>query len=623
MTALRLSLAVLLAAAGASSARADEETDAPTVTVTVPYRGIPTTIAKAGSAVTVVTAAEIEKRHARTLADVLETVPGVALNSPGGEGTATSVYIRGADSGQSLVLIDGVRVGDPSNTDGAFNFGGYPLDQVERIEILRGPQSALYGSDAMGGVINIVTKRPQGPLSVTASTEFGSYATHHETLQVSGAKDGVSLAAGGSLFRTSGFSRYVKGSEADATARTNGWARLGWQLSDDLSIEIAADASHTRLQYDGSGYDTPENHGVSDILNGRASLTKKAFDDRWTSVVTLFANRNRRTYDEDVSTARYEGLRAGVEYQGTLDTRGWGTAVFGAGAEHESIDTAYAYDDGSYTYDDALSAGLTHAWAFALHQFSPTDSWHVSAAARVDDYEQSGTFGTWRLTSAYEFPDTETVLRASLGTGAKAPTAYQLFSQYRNPDGLDPETSIGGDVGFDQTLFDGRAKVSASLFYNRYRDLIGFENNQYVNVSNAETAGLELSGSVDLLPGTLKLNGAYTYLYARDLDTGETLARRPRHSGSLGVSYTGIDRLTLGATVVMVGDRRDVDYDTYPSQDVTLPAYARVDLDMAYALTDKVTVTGRVVNLFDRRYEEVYDYGTSGFAAYAGLKIRY
>ncbi len=153
--------------------------------------------------------------------------------------------------------------------------------------------------------------------------------------------------------------------------------------------------------------------------------------------------------------------------------------------------------------------------------------------------------------------------------------------------------------------------------------MIGFEGNRYVNIARAETAGLELSGSLVLVPNALTLTGTYTYLDARDLDADKTLARRPRNSGSIGVEYTGIDRLTLGAKMVLVGDRRDIDFNTFPSKDVTLGGYARVDLDAAYALTDNVSLTGRVVNLFDTKYEEVLDYGTTGFAAYAGLKIKY
>lgn len=616
-------LAVLATAViAAAPAGAEEGTDTPTVTVTAPFRGVPTKISKAGSAVTVVTAEEIRRTGARTLADVLDTAPGVALGTAGGEGGTTSVYIRGAANGQSLVLIDGVRVGDPSNTDAGFNFGAYPLDNVERIEVLRGPQSALYGSDAMGGVINIVTKRPEGPLQAEVSSEFGSFRSHRETVSVSAAAGDFSLLAGGSNLGTSGFSSYSGGSEDDGTRRLAGYGKLSWQAAEDLAIDVAVDGARTRLQYDGFGYDTPENHGTTDLLSARGTVTKKAFDGRWTSALTLFANQNRRTYDEDTSTARYDGVRAGLEYQGTVAAGGFGTTVFGAGYEHESVDTLYDYDDGSFSSTTVVKDGLDHGWAFALHQFSPTDAWHLSAAVRLDDYEQSGSFATWRLTSAYELFDTETVLRASVGTGAKAPTPFQLFSQYANPDGLDPERSIGGDVGIEQTLLDGRAKLSASVFYNRFDDMIGFEDNHYVNIGNASTAGVELSGEWRLTDA-LKLTASYTFLEARDLDADVQLARRPRNSGSVGVSYTGVDKLTLGAKVVLVGERRDIDFNTWPAEDVTLPAYARVDLDADYAVNDKLSLTGRVVNLFDADYEQVLDYGSSGFAVYGGLKVKY
>ncbi len=390
---LALSVSVVALLAVAAPAFAQQEVEIPTITVTAPYRGIPTKIAKAGSAVTVITADEIQRTGAHTLGDVLDTVPGVALNTSGGEGAATSVYIRGANNGQSLVLVDGVRVGDPTATDGSFNFGAYPLDQVERIEVLRGPQSALYGSDAMGGVINIVTRKPSGPLAVTASTEVGSYQTHRETLSVSGGKDGFSILAGGSLLRTSGFSSYNGGSEDDATFRLNGYARspgTSPRISRSISRSTARAprASTTvRLRH-------PRQPRTTDVLNGRATITKKAFDDRWVSALTIFANSNERVFDEDVSHATYEGVRTGLEYQGTVDLDTWGTTVFGGGYEHERVDTLYDYDDGSFQSTSTVKDGLDHLWAFALHQYSPTEQWHLSASARVDDYEQSGTFGT-------------------------------------------------------------------------------------------------------------------------------------------------------------------------------------------------------------------------------------
>jgi vitamin B12 transporter len=271
-----------------------------------------------------------------------------------------------------------------------------------------------------------------------------------------------------------------------------------------------------------------------------------------------------------------------------------------------------------------------------MHQISPTERLHLSFAGRVDSYETAGTFATVRATAAYEIFETETKIRGSVGTGAKAPTPFQLYCDYEpgvddcgNPD-LSAEESVGIDLGIDQMLFDGAVSVSATGFYNRFDDMIawldtdGWQNpadpGRYANIASAETAGLELEGTWHAIPGKLDLGVAYTYLYSRDLDTDRELLLRAPHSGSLTVTYTGIDKLRLGATVRAVGER--VDHYVGDTA-VRLDPFVTVDLDASYDITENVTLTGRVVNLFDVEYEEVEGYNTSGLAAYGGLKVRW
>jgi vitamin B12 transporter len=262
---------------------------------------------------------------------------------------------------------------------------------------------------------------------------------------------------------------------------------------------------------------------------------------------------------------------------------------------------------------------------FALHQITLAERLHLSLGGRIDDVEDVDRFATWRGTVAYEVPGTETKLRASVGTGGKAPSLYQFYSQLYGTRTLESERSVGIDAGIDQTLLDGRVKLSGTVFFNRYRNFIDFASSPrcrpdqifgcYLNVARAETSGFEGSAQIDLIPQWLKVRATYTYMDAVDLVRDKKLALRPEHEGRLGFIITPMKDLTIEPVVTMVGPRFSAANETQK-----LKSYARLDMNADYKLNERVSLFARLENLTNAHYQEVRNYGTPGRSVYGGLR---
>lgn len=631
----------------------------PTIQVTA--NRVPQPIARAGSAITVITAEEIAQASARDVGDLLRRVPGVTLTQSGGPGQLQVARIRGGDVRHTLVMIDGIRVNDPSSTGREFDFSTLVLANVERIEVLRGPQSALYGSDAMGGVINIITKRGEGPPRGSVAVEAGSYGTKEIRAGVSGSTDRVSYAFGFSGLDTAGFStygyripritsRFPYRFEADGSERAGGSARIGVQVTDTTRVEFGGGSSVNVADYDAAFGAFPDTPSVarSFLTDGYARVLNDSFGGVLHSDLKIYANRVERRF-RDISYGAFGGPlltfanrnefigeRAGVEYQGDVKLGAFGTFTFGAKAERERAD-GFSRDltVPAFGPDRDFAAEQTTRSLFALHQFSIGERWHLSVGGRIDDVEgptrggvggdAGDTFVTWRATSAYEILESGTKLRASAGTGGKAPSLYQLFSFYGNRN-LESERSVGVDAGIDQALFDGRLTLSGTVFFNRYRELIDFAFDPaictpsqifgcYINVARAETSGFELSADAEIVPNVARLKVAYTYLRAVDLTTDLTLARRPENEARIALTLTPLPRLTIEPRLTLVGERF-----SSPGESLKLAPYARVDVYADYKITDTLSVYARAENLTDARYEEVSGYGTPGRSFYGGLR---
>lgn len=625
------------------------------------------TLQRTGSAVSIISQDEIARSSARTVDDLLRQSPGLTINTSGGPGQLQNVLLRGAEARHTLVLLDGVRLNDPSSTGGEMDFSAISLDNVDRIEILRGPQSALYGSDAMGGVIQIFTKKGRSGHGGAISVEAGSYGAKETRANLHGSEGPVFYSLGISAFNTDGFSAIgyriprIAGTlpplEADGATRLSGDFNIGWRASDVLTLEAGVSRTDNRAKIDSVG-SYPDVPGDTRTILTRSylSATHLAFDGMLRSKLTLFStqtDRNLNTfyrYDSgpsDYSSTRfaYRGERMGAEYQGDLRLGDFGLLTLGARTERDKAgqSTGELYPD--VTNETAtVKARQTTNSAFGIWSKTIGENWNVSLGARLDDVSGADsikggrggvTFGTWRATSSYLITQTGTKLRGSIGTGAKAPSLYQLYSEY-GTNTLAPEKSLGLDIGFDQKL-NARLDFSASYFSNSFRNLIDFASTSppcgasqyteyfgeryygcYVNIARAKTKGAELELKASLIPEFVRLKAAYTHLNAKDETTGFDLARRPKHTARLALEYRPREGWMIEPRLTFVGARFDA-----PGEKRPLSAYTRLDAYGEYRISENATAYVRLENLTNAHYENVFNYGTAGRSGYAGLRVKW
>jgi len=584
------------------------------ITVFAPYRGIATPIARAGSAVSVITREEIEQAGQNSVAEILRASPGVSFNSSGGFGSSTDVRIRGTADQHTMVLIDGVPVSDTTSTRNAFDFTMLPVGSIERIEVLRGPQSALYGSDAIGGVIAITTRQPTRGLSGSASVEGGSFGTHREALRAGYGGNQFSITGYAEHFSTQGYSRRAGNDEADGSRQWTGGLRGQANLSENLSLDAAFQVTDLETNYDRRDAD-PEGEADRLSITGHARATLESFDGRWRQTVTAFGSSIERSFVENTTVDDYNGNRIGIEYTGEVRWDALGTTLYGLTGEQQSADYV---EDGTVQFDeDELYWG-----AFAMQQFSIGPALHLSAAVRFDDFANSGTFVTGRGTAVYELYETETRFHGSVGTGAKAPSLRQRAA---TPN-LRPEESWGADLGITQALFDGRLTVDVTGFYQEIEDLHvytggfgSFALEAWENIDEARLMGIEITADARVIPGHLDASAHYTYLDAEDATSGDRLQRRPEHEAQVTLSYIGIDRLRVSGVVNWVGGER---FSRSRERD-PLDPYTRVDVTASYQAHEHLEIYGRVENLFDVEYEEINGYNTPGRSAYAGIRATF
>lgn len=596
--------------------------------IVVTPTGRPEPATEAGSAVTVISGEEIRRSREYQTIDVLRRVPGLTATQSGGFGSESVVRLRGAESGQVQVLLDGVELNDPSSAAGDFNFAGLLTTGIERIEVLRGPQSALYGSDAMGGVISLTTGVGEGPLSGRVTGEFGSFDTIRGSGSVEGSVGRLAYGLNASGLTTNGISRRDEDlgfTEDDSTQAVNLTGRATVDLGPALSAEIAGGYLRNNAELDISSREERIGESTLDLGYGRFSLEHAGLDGALTTRASFsVSNTDREVVDPDRTSLftgrRYEGdLRA----EWALAER-W-TLIGGAGVEEEQGEGEdVGGPDPGQRFDDAL----TTIFGFGLVRVEPLDGLVLTAGGRVDDFEAGGTEPTWRVTGAYALPDTGATLRASVGTGARAPTVFQLFDSFTidfggftfvtqpNPD-LETETSLGVDAGIEQALFDNRLNLSATGFFNDFENLIQFSGSRFENVAEARTWGVEVAVTAAPLDWLL-WDVSYTFLETEDRATGLALRRRPQHSLTSIIDIQATEALSLVGEIRYVGAQ----FNDSDNEDRIDP-YTVVNLSASYSLTDTLTAFARVENLFDEDYQEALGFGTAGISGFGGLSLSF
>ncbi|MCA6295797.1 MAG: TonB-dependent receptor [Phenylobacterium sp.] len=470
-----MSLASLAGAAVLAAAA-----DTPVEPVVVVANRVPVAVSESGRSVTVIPEATIRDRQALVVSDLLATTPGVGVTRNGGAGGVTAVRIRGAEAEQTLFVIDGVRLNDPSVIGGAYDAANLLVGDIRRIEVLRGVQSALWGGQAMGGVVSLETGLPTpGTFFGEAAAEAGGLGTAYLRGGVGGASGALAWRLAADSYSTDGVSAARSGTERDSYRRTGASGRLTADLSEAVRLDLRAVWSDARNAFDGfpaPAYvfaDTRERGRTREAL-GYAGLTFPLADGRVKNRLGLaLTDTRRRTYDPDQAvtdqTFRAEGRVERWEYQGEATlTPAW-RLTFGAESERSRMRIASPSPWNPEPEPLSRSTGVDSAYLQALG--APAPDVTLTLAGRLDQHESFGSHGSGQAALAWRPGGGDTLVRASLGQGFRAPSLYQLYSEYGNA-GLQPETAVGWDLGLEQRA--GGLLVSLTLFGRRTEDQINF-----------------------------------------------------------------------------------------------------------------------------------------------------
>ncbi|HPD14103.1 MAG TPA: TonB-dependent receptor [Planctomycetota bacterium] len=596
-----------------------------------------------GSSITVITRKEIEQKKQATVLELLRTVPGVDVVQAGPAGGQSSVFLRGAKSEHTLVLLDGVELNDPITPGRSFDWAHLTADNVERIEVLRGPQSTLYGSDAIGGVINIITRKGQGPPRVTLGAEAGSRRTFRETLSVMGSTPVFNYALSTAHFETGGISaaeRRDGNREKDGYRNSTCSARLGFSPAENFDVDLIVRCIRGRTENDnfgGPGGDDPnytsevEQHFVR--AQGRLRLLGGDWEQKFGVSYSDHHRTTRNNPDAahplDLERSAYDGQIARFDWQHNFRLHETNTLTVGLETERESGKSRYHSDGMWGPYDSAFprQSARTHS-VYVQDSIALFERFFATVGFRLDDHEQFGSAFTYRVAPTVVIPETGTRIKGSVGTGFKAPTLYQLYDPlYGNPD-LQPEKSRGCDFGVEQDLFGGLVTLDATCFRNRFKNLIDFVfvgwSGSYQNVAEAESKGVEL-GATMRPTENLTLRATYTYTDTEDKATGLELLRRARHKASVEANYRLLKATNIHLSAAYIGPRKDLFFDntTFTSSRVTLDSYLLVNLAVTHDVTKNVQVYGRVENVLDQHYQEVKGYGAPGIGFFTGVRAAF
>lgn len=628
----RLALSVS-AIALASAATAQERRTIALDEVVVSATSRPTPAREIASSVTVITAQEIETQQRRTLPQVLATTPGLNVVQIGGPGGQTSVFMRGTNSNHVKVLIDGIEANDPSTANRSFDFGSMLTDDIERIEVLRGPQSGLYGANALGGVISITTRRGEGPPKLTARVEAGSHGTFNQSAGFSGGDDRFDYAFNVSHFRADATDSVppnlippggrVRPNAYDAYTYSG---RIGVTLHDTLKLNWIGRYTDGQFlsTYDMGWPSAPSPYrSRSNYAQGftRGEVVWDPLDGRFVNRFGLSYSHQERGYRSPNAlgilgrSTPNIGERVKADWRGDLELAKGHNLIMGLQWERERLEST------------SLRAANGNKAAFLEYQGNIADRFFLAANIRHDHDDSYGGHTTWRIAPAYIVPETGTKLKASYGTGFKAPTLAELFIDYRpgfnfygNPD-LKPEKSRGWDVGFEQPLFENRLRFGATWFQNDIENLIvtNAAGTSYANVGRATTKGVEAFAAIEFSP-QFRVRADYTFTLAKDEVARWELLRRPRHKASVTATWTPVEKLTLSATLIHLGSWVDGNRDFSISR-MRAKGATTVNLAAEYKVDERFTVFGRVDNLFDKRWENPIGFLAPGLGVYGGLKV--
>ncbi|WP_404934722.1 TonB-dependent receptor plug domain-containing protein [Nitratireductor sp. L15S-10] len=572
----------------------------------------PTEASKVGSTVQVIEREEIEEQSLPLVQDYLNQLPGLNLSPNGGPGNTTTLIMRGLRGQYVKTLFEGIDISEVTGPTVQAAYGHLLADNIGRIEVLKGSQSTLYGSDAIAGVVNLTTLGgiPQG-IEHSVHVEGGSRKTGFGNYSLTGGFDqgefGISLSG----FTTDGFSMASSGVEDDGYTNLTGTFSGRYETSGDLAVFASGLLLNGSTETD-DGFpvaDSPAN-GTFRQAAGRVGAEFSLFDGQLNNTLSVqMSDTARESTSGSGSTSTFDGLRYKLDYLGSLEISPELTINFGADWERQTAVTA--------NVDKSVSMG--GGWIDAI--YSPFDALTLTAGVRHDEHSTFGGHTSWRATGSYEFASTGTRFHSSVGTGYRAPSLYELYAPFYGNTELKPETSLGFDIGVEQRFLDNRLVTDVTFFMIDVEDYIGYHPVTYQNIqTNGEvkTRGVEASFAY-AATDWLDLRGAYTYTKATQTD-GLREVRIPKHDIALGATLRPADRWEISATAKIALDTVDGYVDGPRSN---LDDYILLNARVAYKPNENTELYLRGENLLDQKYEVVQGYNTPGFGVFAGFRAKF
>ena len=574
-----------------------------------------------GQAIDIVDRDRLDRLQSATISEALQTVPGVSVATRGGLGSQTSAFIRGGSSAQTLVLIDGVRINDLTSPNGAFDFGALMTGNIGRVEVLRGPNSIIWGSQAIGGVINVQSLAPVTGFEGRMAAEYGSYDTKRLNANIAGTSGQLEGSLGGSFVKSDGISALAGGTERDGYDNATGNARLKVKVSDSFNFDFRSYYNRATVEYDSAfgvganGLPVSRNRQFVGYVGANLDLLDGRLQNR---IAYTRTDIKRIGTDPVVFSFNNFNVRGAIdraEYHAAFDVNDALTLV--AGIEYERTFASTSFEGAA---PDVARNDVGSGFGQAIVR--PVKGLTLTAGIRHDAYSDYGGQTTFGGNAAFTPNDGRTTLRATYGEGFRAPTLTEGQPPYGNPD-LKPETARNFDLGIEHQFLDGKAQVFATYFNRRSNDLIAFSaiSFQSENIDRVTSKGLE--AGISLNPtDRLDIRASYTRVDAINRTAGTNFGKqqalRPQDSASLNADWQTPFGLSVGSSLLLIGDSFD---DT--ANNVQLDGYALLGVRASMPLNDRLEVYGRVDNLLDAQYNVVSGYNSFGRNATIGVRAKF
>ena len=574
-----------------------------------------------GQAIEIVGRDRLDQLQSATIAQVLQTVPGVSVATRGGLGGQTSAFIRGGSSAQTLVLIDGVRINDLTSPNGAFDFGALMTGNIGRVEILRGPNSVIWGSQAIGGVVNVQSIAPVDGFEGRLGAEYGGYDTKRLNANIAGTKGVFEGSVGGAFVKSAGISALAGGTERDGYANATGNARLKVNISDSFTLDFRSYYNRAKVEYDSefgvgaNGLPVSRNRQFVGYVGAQFDMLDGRFHNR---IAYTRTDLRRIGTDPIVFSFNNFNVRGAIdrmEYHTAFDLNDALTLVAGLEYERTFASTSFEGAAPDVARNDVVSG-------FGQIIVRPVTGLTLTAGVRHDAYSDYGGQTTLGGNLAFTPNEGRTMFRATYAEGFRAPTLTEGQPPYGNLQ-LKPETARNFDLGVEQQFLEGKAQLFATYFNRRSNNLIAFSpvSFQSENIDKVTAKGLEIG--LDLNPSSqLDIRASYTLVDAINRTVGDTFgnrqALRPQNSFSLTADWQTAFGLSLGSSLLVIGDSFDD-----AANNVRLNGYAIWGLRASMPLSDALEVYARVENMLDAQYTVVSGYNSFGRHATIGVRAKF